>query len=446
MGKPKLKHGFWWRDGVIHTRDPVTGKRTSTRTHDPRAAELWRAERERLAANPAYAASLTATVSRWVVKTIEHKAAQRRAGTVHMYTTKLGHSVRLFGADAPLANITAGAIDDYITARRREGAKNNTIARELTCLRQMLRLAKRAGEFAGDLDQVMPVGFSAEYKPVERVLDMADFERLWSALQNDEHRAWVAMALTFCADQSDIERMRQDDHDPERNDFLVRGTKTATREARLPVLPHMETLFRFALPRLPVSWPRASKALGEACKRAGIPHISPKDLRRTGATLLAEHGADISLISRFLRHGSDTMARKVYARVRSRALGQLLAPTSQAIVVAGLLPAEVASGSCDGTNASQSAELDQEDSENSEKDATAPWRNGRRGGFKRQSEGASSSENPGDIDSRNVAESHNLSCSVAKVGTFPSQRTEAYTPGVWALALAAESLGLGGAL
>lgn len=327
----RLPHGFWWRAGVIHTRDPVTGKRTSTRCHDPRAAELWRAERERLAANPAHAASLAATVGGWVARTLRHKGAERRAGTLHMYTVKLGHFLRLFGTDAALASITPGAVDEYVTTRRREGVSNNTIARELTCLRQMLRLAKRAGEFAGDLDQIMPVGFSADYKPRTRVLLRADLPALWRALPSDVERAWVALALATGADLGDIERAQPGDYDPARNVFRVRGTKTTTRDAEVPVLPHVAELFAFALERLPVSWPRASKALGEACKRAGIPHLSPKDLRRSAASWLVAAGADISNVGRFLRHGSDLMARTVYGRVQPEELGRLLLPAANTI-------------------------------------------------------------------------------------------------------------------
>jgi integrase/recombinase XerC len=327
MGKPRLPKGFYWRGGTIHVRtDPLTGKRSSTHCHDPKAAQLWRAERERLAASPGYAASTTATVGEWVAKTIQHKRARgKREGTMHMYGVKLGHVIRVFGEGSPLSAITPGAVDDYITLRSSEGAKNNTISRELTCLRQLLRIAKRAGAYGLDIAEVMPVGFSADYKPVERVLALPDLPRLWNALRNDSERAWFAYALATGADVGDIERAQPEDYDPARGVVRIRGTKTAVRDAEVPVLPHVRELFEYAHARMPLSWPRASKGLGEACARAGLPHLSPKDLRRTAASLLVAGGADISLVSRFLRHGSDTMVRKVYGKVRPEELGRLLA-------------------------------------------------------------------------------------------------------------------------
>jgi integrase/recombinase XerC len=326
MGKQRLPKGFYWRGDIIWIRaDPVTGERTSTRCHDAAAAKLWRSERERLASNPAHQASLTASVGEWVLKTIDFKRSRERAdGTLHMYGVKLGHIVRLFGKDASLATITPGAVEDYIQQRSREGAKNNTISRELTCLRQMLKIAKRAKVYALDLDEVMPMDFSPEYKPVTRTLRLEDFPKLWAELPGDQERAWVAYALVTGADVGDVERAEPQDYDLARQVVRVRGTKTATRDAEVPIMPDMRELFEWAHARLPLSWPRASKGLGEACRRAGIPHLSPKDLRRTAASMLVAGGANISLVSRFLRHSSDTMARKVYGHVRPEELRSLL--------------------------------------------------------------------------------------------------------------------------
>jgi integrase len=257
------------------------------------------------------------------------KAAQRSEGTQHMYGVKLGHITRLFGADSAMTSITAERVDAYISARREEGAGSNTISRELTCLRQVLKHAKRAGEYGGDIASVMPLGFSADYKPVTRTLRQEDLPKLLAALKTDEQRAWVCMALSFAADLSDIEKMRPEHFDHQRQQMHVYGTKTDTRDAWLPVLPLFAGLVEWALPHLPVSWPRASKALGEACVRAGLPHLSPKDLRRSAASWLLVEGANQSLVSRFLRHSSDTMVRKVYGQLRPEELGKLLSDQTE---------------------------------------------------------------------------------------------------------------------
>lgn len=422
MGK-KLKRGFWWRSGYIHTRDPVTGERTSTRCRDQAAAELWRAERERLAANPAYAASQTATVGGWVNKTIAHKQGRRAEGTLHMYRTKLGHFLRLFGADAPLSTITPGAVDDYITTRTKEGAANYTIHKELTCLWQMLKLAKRAREFAGDLDELKPADFSAGYVPRTRVLLRADVERLLAALPSDNERAWVCFALTFGADHGDVERARPEHWDPVRRLMLVHGTKTGTRTAWLPVLPHVEALFSFCLPRLPVSWPQSSKRLGRVCRRAGLPHLSPKDLRRSAASWLVEEGADISFVSRFMRHSSDAMVRLVYGQVRPTMLGERLREASSRLLAATSIPVtgEAVPELPESTFASQSTDPTQKDTENT---AGPLAEQADAGDLKADLGGGSSARNCINAEEVSASECRELSRTEGSVGTPASQRTE----------------------
>jgi integrase len=335
MGK-RLRSGFYRRgdggSGVIWVRtDPIDKLPRSTGARDPDAAYLWRAERERIASSPTYAASLAASFGDWVLKMIELKTATRSAGTVHMYGVKLGHFVRIWGDAATLASVDAGAVDDFVTQRRKEGAGSNTISRELTCLRQLLRHAKRAGQYAADLDQVMPIGFSAEYVPVTRTLAFADFPKLWAALRDDTERAYVALALGLGMDHGDIERARSEDYDPARGVWKVRGTKTAVRAAEVPVLPHVRELVEFALPHLPISWPRASKGVGEACRRAGLHHLSPKDLRRTASSWLMASGADQTHVSRFLRHKGDAMVRKVYGQLSPEELGSLLTGSAETL-------------------------------------------------------------------------------------------------------------------
>ncbi len=331
MGK-KLRRGFYWRGGVIWVRtDPIDKLPRSTGRKDATAAYLWHAERERVSASPGYAASLAASFGDWVVKTLDIKEREKSAGTVHMYGVKLGHFVRIWGSDFRLAAVSAERVDAYIRQRKDEGAKNNTVQRELTCLRQLLRFAKRAGQYPGDIAEVMPVGFSSNYKPTTRTLKRSDLPALLAALPSDTERAWVCLAIAVGADAGDIERALPEDYDPVRRVMRVRGTKTVSRDAEVPILEHVEDLFQYALARLPVSWPRSSKALGEACRRAGIPHLSPKDLRRTASSWLIAVGANQSHVSRFMRHKNDAMVRMVYGQMNPEELGSLLGDSAKTL-------------------------------------------------------------------------------------------------------------------
>lgn len=331
MGK-RLRKGFYWRGDVVWVRtDPIDKLPRSTGCRDIRAAYLWHDERQRVAASPTYAASLSASLGKWIVRTLDHKDEHRSEGTGHMYRVKLGHFARVWGVDSTLAAVTPDAMDAYIVRRRKEGAGDNTIWREWTCLRQLLKLAKRAGAYAGDISTLMPPEFSPGYVPVVRTLTVEDLPKLWAALRTDDERAWVAFVLATGADVGDVHRAVPEDWNPKDKTMRVRGTKTDTRDARVPILPHVEELFMFALERLPLHWGRASNGVGEACKRAGIPHLSPKDLRRTASSWLMAAGADQTHVSRFLRHKNDAMVRLVYGQIKPEELGTLLGSTSNAI-------------------------------------------------------------------------------------------------------------------
>jgi hypothetical protein len=71
-------------------------------------------------------------------------------------------------------------------------------------------------------------------------------------------------------------------------------------------------------------WTNSRRDILEACKRAGIDHVTWNDLRRTNATLLAEAGVDADLGHKLLGHSDDRMWNQVYAKPRPAALAQRL--------------------------------------------------------------------------------------------------------------------------
>lgn len=320
----KLPEGFYRHGRTIWFRtDPITGERRSSGCRTIEAARTEYAARETASRSPVHKTASSQSLGHWVKKTLDWKTNQRSEGTADMYHVKLGHVLRIFGAARPIGELDAGFIDRYIETRSSEGVKNNTIARELTAIRQVLRLAYRANAFPLDPKQVMPIGFSAKYVPVDRTITLEELPKLLDGLSESE-RAWVCYALATGGDVGDVERAQPEDYDPTTGTVRVRGTKTKTRDAVIPVPEMFRDLIEYAVPRMPLSWPNVSKRLPERCVKLGVSKVSPKDLRRSSATWLAEAGVALDLLARWLRHSGLALAHRVYNKTRPTALRDLI--------------------------------------------------------------------------------------------------------------------------
>lgn len=306
--------------------------RTSTKCTDRRAAESVAARLEREAADPRRAAanqtSLRDALSRLV---LDRQTRARAEGTIKMYRTKGGQLTRVLGGDTPLANIDATSVDRFIAKRLEEGAKRNTIGKELTALRSALKVAKRRGEFLGDVAEVMPVQWSAGYKPRARVLRKAsDLQKLVDELLPDRG-AHVCYIIASASRISESHRARRTDIDLDNDLLRVRGTKTDASDATIPIVGWMRPLMEHVIAvrgdvKGPMfrKWGNVGRELAEACDRAGIERLSPNDLRRTHATWLATSGVEPSLLAGMLRHKDTRMVERVYGRIAPDALGALL--------------------------------------------------------------------------------------------------------------------------
>jgi integrase len=298
---------FWW----LRT-DPITKRPVSTRCRDLRAARAWRAERERRAADPAHAAASEATLGHWARELVTHKARTVSPATTDIARRKLGHWIRLFGPDLTLASMTPALFDQYVATRRAERAAEPTVAKEVSIATQLLRLAKRAGCYPGDLQALRPLDLRATYTPRTRALTAPEVVRLLAALL-PKRAAVVAICVGLGTRLSEAFRLLPSDFDWEHARVFVGGTKTEKSRRHLPILSAYRSLIGSAVPHLPLErWSNYWRGLTEACRRAGIPPCSPNDLRRTHATLLAQAGAEKDAVRRLLGHASGRMLERVY--------------------------------------------------------------------------------------------------------------------------------------
>jgi integrase len=325
-GRSKVWYATYYdADGVRHTR--------STRQLDKRAAAATLREWERREADPSYAPANQTTVGDALAGLIRDRRLKGRAeGTIDCYRVKAGHLTRLLGAELPLRRVTAKVVDAFVDARLDEGAKRNTIHKELTVLRGALKVAKRRGEFPDDIAAVMPDGFSTEYKPRETYQTAAEARALLIQLEPDR-TARVAFLIATGARWGESDRARHVDLalTPTGGIVRLRGTKTMTSERRVPVVGFAVDLLAHCLAHcagtdglLFTPWANVRRDLAAACKRAGIPAVTPNDLRRTCGTWWRQLEVEPHLIGSLLGHGDSRMVERVYGRMPAESLGKAL--------------------------------------------------------------------------------------------------------------------------
>lgn len=323
MGTRK-RDGFYKRDGSPYwwTRDPVTGNRCSTGFKDKEAARRWRAARERMAADPAHAAAEAATLGEWCGRFVAWKGSTRSEATAAVARQKLGHWIRLFGSDAPIARLSEPSVfDRYVETRRGEGASDHTISKEVAHMLAVLKLAKRAKCFSGDLSTLRPPDLHAGYKPRKRALNRQELARLLAALE-PRRGALVAVCVALGCRLGEAFRLLPTDIEADR--VFIRGTKTDEAERWVPILSVFRPLLQEASGYLPLQkWEKVWRDLRAACARAGIEPCSTNDLRRTHATILAEAGVDRDVTRRLLGHTTPTLVDRVYGQPTTEALAGL---------------------------------------------------------------------------------------------------------------------------
>jgi len=348
-------------------------RQASTKCVDKRTAEAAARRFEREAQGAGDAAEDPTTLSDALGLLIDDREALAAVGkrsieTARMYRLKAGHLKRIFevdrnGNEVPfrLAGLKAGHVDQFIAQRRREGAAENTIAKELVTLRASLKLAKRAGRYHGDIDAVMPVRFAPEYKPRERALTPAEFETLLANLTAD-HAARAAYAIATSANWGETARARRDDEMP----FGVRvhGTKRTSRRRIVPIiLPWQRRLLAYALEHgqgdgellFASSYKSFDDALRAACADAKLVPCSSNDLRRTFAQWMRRDGVPLELIAPAMGHGSTQMLERVYGRMPPDVLAARMAAIAGTTEAQTHAPQTDSSDSADATSEGKSA-------------------------------------------------------------------------------------------
>lgn len=356
-------YATWWVWSPSERRR--VRQRKSTHQTVKAAAQATADQWEREAADPDAAAraaeTLGGSVARWreqVQTRID--GGQLAAATGHCYRVKAGNVVRVFehGGDPeaprqalPLASLTAEHVDAFIATRAKEGAKPNTIHKELTVLRCALKLSRKLRRWSGDPAEVLPEHYGPQYEPRERWLPAEELRALLAELP--EHRAAVvAFMVATSAEWGCVVRARRGDAGNDRATVHLRGTKTDTRLRTVPVeLEWQRQLIAFALAHadgakgaLFSAWGNVRRDLHAACVRARIAPCSPNDLRRTCCHYLLQSGASERIAAKVLGHANSRMVRKVYGAANDAEAAEHLRALRRGELPPGTTPPDFGQG------------------------------------------------------------------------------------------------------
>ncbi len=264
------------------------------------------------AAEDGPAVDLEACLALW----LEAGALDKSPRTLSCYAQKAGHLARLLGVRL-LSLLQRADVEAYLRQRLAEGAARDTCRKELVTLRQALRFAKARGWIGSrELDSFFP-SFAAPYRPRDRYLTHAQAGALLAKLPPDR-QLWVLLAVLAGLRLSEVENLRWEDVDFDQSLLRVRGTKTSGSFRTVGLSPDLAGLLRElrrGSGQIVPAWPNVRRDLTVASRRAGVPRVTPNDLRRSFASWLVQAGETNFVVSRLLGHSTTKMVDLVYGHL-----------------------------------------------------------------------------------------------------------------------------------
>ena len=296
-----------WHEGERRRRYRLVAE--TLKAAEAEAVDVWRRETAR--------PDEETVASIWTAYRAD-KQGRRVAEAMRLEWRQIGPH---FGALRP-DQISAETCRAYTAARRAAGIANGSIWTELGHLRTALRWAAKAGR----IERAPEVERPQKPPPVDRYLTRAEIAQLLGAPMAPHIRLAILLMLSTAArptaaleltwDRVDFERgqidLRLAADGPRKGRAVVAmnpGLRAALLDARALALTDHVIEHGGRAPLLSIK-----TGFGAAKMAAGLPWLTPHQLRHTAAVHMAEAGIAMSVISQFLGHTSTSVTERVYAR------------------------------------------------------------------------------------------------------------------------------------
>jgi integrase len=218
--------------------------------------------------------------------------------------------------DKLLSKIGFQDIEDYKTARLKDGMQPATINRELICLQAVFSLARKKGKLDGE-NPVKGIKSLEERKLETRVLDEDEARHLIEA-STGYLRFMIILALNTAMRKGEILSLRWKNIDFDDGYIYIVQTKSNTPR-KVPMNLIVKTAlsgikkggeFVFQSTKTETRFRDMFRSFKTACRKAGVPDLRFHDLRHTAATWMVMGGTDLVSVKEILGHANIQMTMR----------------------------------------------------------------------------------------------------------------------------------------
>lgn len=245
------------------------------------------------------------------------------------------HLLPVFG-DMPINRIHRADIQTAVNEWKANGLKPRSIINHLNVLRSILSSA-----ITDDLISKNPLEGVKAPKPSDTTRTALTPEQCITLLQEIDDKYYFAVHLLLATGMrwSEFAELRIRDFQPLENRIMISDSKTDAGVREIVLHPEdtllisrhiAETGRNAADADSPLFTSPKGQAIRytnfrrrvftPACERAGIPHVTLHDLRRTHATMLVAEGHDAKVIQQRMGHRSISTTLKYYAQPTERGM------------------------------------------------------------------------------------------------------------------------------
>jgi integrase len=308
---------FRWPDGLRTRRDMPTEAKAnelSIRFQSSRVDGTWRELRARLDLDTPEEFTFKELSAIYLKEYVEHNNRSKDSKS-----SRIAILGKRFNS-MQVSSITPHDVKGFISGRKKSGAGNGTINRDLTVLRHMLTWAAQESYIRTkdipEIHKLKEVKWEGQ-RPSEEIID-AVFAHLdprvvplftfirWTGCRREE-------ALSLKHEQLDFGRSEVVFKDNTKNGKPRRVLRTKRALEAIAVMPKASK-YVFYHPESLDRWDTCKKPWIQAREAAGYPWLRIHDLRRAYGIKLAESGCPMHFISEVLGHHSSEFTRRVYAK------------------------------------------------------------------------------------------------------------------------------------